>query len=117
MIEYGTVALLVVFLAGMLSMLVLGPWYFISLRKLIGVAKQVDPQVWMEWGSPQSLYDLNFMQNRRLIRSIAKQAGVSSALAAHPTFRLTRRLYFLTTRIVVVITALVVASAIISRTA
>lgn len=79
---------------GSLVMLVIGPCYFAVLRKVLRLAKEIDPSAWAAWGRPENLTDLSYRQNRSLMRAIGGQVGVNRELMAHPAFKRARWLYW-----------------------
>lgn len=84
---------LVVFVS-LFSMLIIGPWLFRSLRKLVGVAKDVDPQAWSDWGCPRHPWDMGHQRHLIFLRAVSRRKGINAALLSHPVFRLTHRLYW-----------------------
>lgn len=115
MLEFAIDPVTIVVGIGSLVMLVMGPSYFVMLRKVLRLAKEIDPTAWTRWGRPEYLTDLSFKQNRDLMRAIGKRAGVNGELKAHPTFKMARRLYWASTAVLFVMFATIVVSGLIAR--
>lgn len=96
LVDVIQLALVSVFLISILATVIIMVWYFRALRKLVFVAKEVDPKAWADWGCPKSAWDMGFRREHLFLRAVSRRKGINAALYAHPAYQRAHRLYWAT---------------------